>query len=173
MQIDDCYQLGYVIRKHGTKGEVQVFLDVDDPDAYSEMESVFVLEGQILVPFFIERIEVRGQKAVIRFEDVESADEADSLSGSQLYLPLDVLPKLEGHQFYYHQVIDFDVVDQQLGKLGKVKSFITLGPQHLLEMDYEDKQVLIPVTDGIVLKADPEKKQIDVNLPEGLLDIYL
>ncbi|MGB3183134.1 MAG: ribosome maturation factor RimM [Cyclobacteriaceae bacterium] len=173
MQIDDCYQLGYVIRKHGTKGEVQVFLDVDDPDAYSEMESVFVLEGQILVPFFIERIETRGQKAVIRFEDVESADEADSLSGSQLYLPLDVLPKLEGHQFYYHQVIDFDVVDQQLGKLGKVKSFITLGPQHLLEMDYEDKQVLIPVTDGIVLKADPEKKQIDVNLPEGLLDIYL
>lgn len=174
MQIDDCYQLGYVIRKHGTKGDVQVFLDADAPEAYSEMESVFILqEGQMLVPFFIDRIEVRGQKAVIKFEDIESADDADALSGSQLYLPLDVLPTLEEHQFYYHEVIGFDVIDQQLGKLGQVLSFITLGPQQLLEMEYQGNQVLIPVTDEIVLKAKSDKKEIYVNLPEGLLDIYL
>ncbi|MFA0962129.1 ribosome maturation factor RimM [Roseivirga sp. BDSF3-8] len=174
MQKDDCYQLGYVIRKHGTKGEVQAFLDVDDPEAYEELESVFVLkEGDTLIPFFIDTIEIRGQKAVIKFEDIETVPEAEKMVGSQLYLPLEVLPELSDNQFYYHEVIGYTVVDKTLGPMGTVKSFITLGPQHLMEMDYKEKQVLIPVTDHIVIRPDRESSIIHVDLPEGLLDIYL
>lgn len=70
MNIDACYQLGYVIKKHGVKGEVSVLLDVDFPEEYSELESVFVEINQKLVPFFIEAIQIRDDKAVIKFEHI-------------------------------------------------------------------------------------------------------
>ena len=56
MHVDDCYQLGYIVKPHGLKGEVQIFIDSDDPQAYQNLELVFVQQGQQLVPFFIESI---------------------------------------------------------------------------------------------------------------------
>ena len=86
MQVDDCYQLGYVIKPHGLNGELQFLLDVDSPQEYSALESVFVLQGQQLVPFFIESIAVRGNKAIVALEEVESVDEARALKGA-LFTP--------------------------------------------------------------------------------------
>jgi len=40
MTIDDCYQLGYIVKTHGLKGEVQIYLDVDAPSDYRNLESV-------------------------------------------------------------------------------------------------------------------------------------
>ena len=52
MTVDECYLLGYIIKAHGLKGEVQVAIDADSPEAYQDLESVFVQQGQQLVPFF-------------------------------------------------------------------------------------------------------------------------
>jgi 16S rRNA processing protein RimM len=46
-------------------------------------------------------------------------------------------------------------------------------PQVLLVMDYRQHEVLIPFTDGIVLGIDREQQDVKVDLPEGLLDVYL
>ena len=85
MNIDACYQLGYVIKKHGTKGEVSVYLDVDYPEEYTNLESVFVETNQKLVPFFIDTNQIRDNKAVIRFEDVDTQDQAAELKSKKLY----------------------------------------------------------------------------------------
>ena len=54
MRIDDCYQLGYVIKTHGLQGELSIMLDVDVPQAYQNLESVFVatVGSDTLIPFF-------------------------------------------------------------------------------------------------------------------------
>ena len=54
MGFDDCYQLGNVVKTHGLRGELVIFLDVDHPELYQEMESVLVDMNGKLVPFFIE-----------------------------------------------------------------------------------------------------------------------
>ena len=40
-------------------------------------------------------------------------------------------------------------------------------------MRYQGQEVLIPVVDELVSHADPAKQQVYVNLPDGLLDVYL
>lgn len=174
MNPESCFELGHILKAHGIMGEVQAVLDVDIPEEYIELESVFVEINQKLIPFFIEDLKLfKGKKALIKFEDVDSVQDAEELQWKKLFLPLKFLPKLEQGKFYYHEIIDYLVVDQKAGQLGKIREVAEAPGQDLIFMEYEGKEVLIPITDEVVLKADHEAKELHVDLPEGLLDIYL
>lgn len=174
MRIDDCYQLGYVSKTHGLQGEVNFFLDVDFPEDYEEMESVFLqLSGSgTLVPFFIESFRRQKDHAIVKFEDVDSIEQAEELLKAQLYLPLDQLPLLEEDQYFFHEIIGFRVEDEQEGALGTVKDVYEAGAQELIAMDYREQEILIPLNDEVVTKVDKERQTVHTRLPGGLLDIY-
>jgi 16S rRNA processing protein RimM len=55
----------------------------------------------------------------IRFEDMNTEEDADAIMGNDIYLPLKMLPKLTGNKFYFHEVIGFEVEDKRLGVVGK------------------------------------------------------
>ncbi|MEX2336034.1 MAG: ribosome maturation factor RimM [Fulvivirga sp.] len=173
MTIDECFQLGYVIRKHGLSGAVNIMLDVDAPQKYRGLESVFVEINDKLVPFFVVSMSLRGNKATVRFEDVTTAEQAEELNGLKLYLPLSALPPLEEGQFYFHQIIKYAVIDAEAGEIGVVKDVYVSSNQDLLAVDKAGKEILIPINDEIIAGVDHAKKLLHVNLPEGLLDIYL
>jgi 16S rRNA processing protein RimM len=88
-----------------------------------------------------------------------------------MFLPLDLLPELKGKQFYFHEVIGFQVVDKDTGPLGTVKEFYAMAAQDLMVMSYQGKEVLIPVNDELVLNADKVNKIVNVDLPTGLVDL--
>jgi 16S rRNA processing protein RimM len=173
MDISSCYQLGYVIKTHGLKGELTIYLDVDYPEAYTNLESVLVEREDQLIPFFISSLRINGNKAVVALEGIEDIDEAEGFRSSKLYLPVTALPKLKDHQFYYHEIIGFKVEDKNLGALGEVKDVYDFPNQALVSMKYQGQEVLIPVRDEITTHVDRSKKVLFVDLPEGLLDIYL
>lgn len=176
MRIDDCYQLGYVTKPHGLHGEVHIFLDVDFPEEYNKLESVFVAyknAPQTLVPFFIDTLKLSGSKAIVKFEDIDTIEQAETLKEAQLFLPLEALPKLQEGQFYYHEIIGYTVHDKNEGELGVIQEIYALAGQDAIAMEYQGKEVLIPINDAIVLSADHEKQIVHVDLPDGLLAIYL
>lgn len=175
MDIESCYQLGYVIRKHGLKGEVYIFLDVDDPRYYEELESVFVAvdRNETLVPFFIEQISILEDKALVKFEGVDSAGEAEHLVSCEIYLPLEFLPPLADDQFYFHEIVGFRLIDEKEGELGIVDSVYTSHNQNLISLYYKNTEVLVPIHDEIIKSVDKPGRKLVVSLPEGLLDIYL
>ena len=173
MHKDKCFELGYITKLHGLKGEVILHLDVDSPEEYQKLESVFVEINQQLVPFFIKDQQLRGNKLIVRFEDIHSIEDAESLLNSIAYLPLAFLPKLDGEHFYYHDVIDFSVITQDNESIGKVITFHTESAQPIMVVDWNDKEILIPANSEILLRADLKEKKVYVNLPDGLLNIYL
>lgn len=172
MTVEDCYQLGYVIKTHGLKGEVQIHLDVDDPTEYAELESMLVYQNNSLVPFFIEHIQVNGKKALVQFEDFETIEQATALVSSALYLPLNNLPTLQDGQYYLHQLVGMKLFDQS-NLLGSVDQIFEMGPQDLISVIHQGKEVLIPLSEGIINKVDLEKKEVHTTLPNGLIDIYM
>lgn len=173
MQLDDYFEIGYILKPHGLNGAVNIRMDADDPMKYKGMESVIVKIGNNLVPFFVKQLKINGKKGILHLEDVNSKEGADELKSCLLLLPLDQLPKLSGNQFYYHDVIGYKVVDHNIGGLGVIENIFTDGNQDLISMKYKGKEVLIPVSDDVVSRADHSKKEVHVMLPTGLLEIYL
>ena len=104
---------------------------------------------------------------------MNSLDLAKELVGLKLFLPISFLPKLKDDQFYYHEIIDYQVQDRNLGLLGYVKEVYSTGAQDVIIMIYKSKEVLIPLIDEIVPKVDKKEKIVFTELPEGLLEVYL
>lgn len=174
MRKEDCFYLGKIVSKYSFKGEVLAKLDTDEPELYDNMESVFVALRNNLVPFFITKCRLhKSQLLRIDFEEVNSEDDADKIIGSELYLPLDQLPKLTGNKFYFHEVVGFKVLDAVHGDIGVIRSVNDTTSQALFEIVKDGKEVLVPINDDIITKVDREGRLIHVTTPEGLVDLYL
>jgi 16S rRNA processing protein RimM len=175
MIIEDCYLIGKITKTHGLKGELSILLDVDFLEDYEELESVFLeTKAGILIPHFVEEIQIKENKQIIKFEGIDKLEQAQPLVGNKLYLPLETLPELTTEEeFYFHEIIGFQVIDQNLGKLGTVESVYQFPQQNIISMIYQGKEVMIPLNDNIVLKINRENKELFSNLPEGLLEVYL
>jgi len=174
MRKEDCFYLGKIVTKYSFKGEVVIKLDTDEPELYKEMESVYVEFGSNLVPFFIQKSSLhKGNQLRVQFEDVYSDEEADSILKCGIYLPISLLPKLDGNKFYFHEVIGFTVVDLKFGEVGSIVHINDKAAQPLFEIDRDGKDVFIPMIDDFIKKVDRVNKKIEVETPEGLIDLYL
>lgn len=174
MKKEDCFLLGYVQKAHGLKGEVALLLDTDSPNSYTRLTSILLLQKNILVPFMVKKIQILpNQRAIVQLEESNHVDSAQKLVHSEVYLPLSMLPNLNEDEYFLHEVLGFEVIDIAKGKLGKITNFYEGPQQDLLGMSYNEEEVLIPWVEAIVKKVDKINQIIEVDLPEGLLELNL
>lgn len=174
MRKEDCFYLGKIAKKFSFKGEVLIYLDTDEPELYENLESVFVEQNKHLIPFFIENSSLHKNDFLrVLFEDINTEADADNLIGSDIYLPLKMLPKLSGNKFYFHEVIGFKIEDKRLGYVGEIQSINDTTAQPLFEVTKDGAEILIPMIDHFLVKVDRENKKIIMDLPEGLIEMYL
>lgn len=174
MRKKDCFYLGKIAKKFSFKGEVLIYLDTDEPEVYENMESVFVELNRNLVPFFIEKSQIhKGDFLRTKFEDIDSEQDADEIVGCEVYLPLTMLPKLEGNKFYYHEIEGFAVEDIRLGNIGKLIRVNESQIQPLFEIEFKEATILVPVIDNFIVEVNRQEKKLILNTPEGLVDLYI
>lgn len=171
MNIEDYYKVGYVMKPHGLKGEVTISIDVNVPADWENLKTIFIEKKAQLVPYFIQAISIKGDKAFVKLEDVDTPEYAALLKGGSLYLPKKERPKLAKGEFYNEEVIGFEVSDEALGFLGKIIDVEQAGPNRFIIVKYNEKEVMIPVNGPFVTGINKSKKKISVSLPEGFLDI--
>lgn len=174
LNLDDYFYLGKISKPHSFDGRVNAWFDVDEPLLYSELEMLFIKMENNLIPYFIKSLKLLNNKAIIEFQDVEGIEAAEALAQKELYLPASMLPVKTGNSFYFHEIVGFEIVDEERGTIGNIKTVLDYPNQSLFQIITDDgKEVLIPVYGDIVKNVDREKKQILIHAPEGLIDIYL
>lgn len=172
MKKEDCFYLGKIVKKYSFKGELILKLDTDQPEIYENLNAIFLDMGKTLVPYFIESsLFQKGNHMRIRFEDVYSEEDAEFLLKRDAYLPLSLLPKLEGNQFYFHEVTGFVLEDVNFGKVGVIASINDTSAQPLFVVTTENTEILVPMVDDFIEKIDRVNKKVLVRTPEGLIDM--
>lgn len=171
MNIDTYFKIGYIMKPHGLKGQVTISLDPESPEDFTPIKTVFVESNEKLLPYFVEAISLKGNKAFLKLEEINTPEQAKEISKSSIYLPKSQRPKSARGKFYDDEVIGFDVVDSEVGDLGKVKEMVQAGPNKLLSVDHQGKEILIPLNSPFVDGVNKSKKKITVTLPEGFLEI--
>src|SRR5688572_8506432 len=87
MQIASSYKIGFILKPHGLKGEVTISLDDDAPDDLETFKSIFLEKDGRLEPYFIESISIKGNKAYLKLEDIDSPEAASEISKQSIHLP--------------------------------------------------------------------------------------
>lgn len=174
MDIAACFNIGYVVKTHGLKGEVTIAINgysVEELDSIRDSHPLFIEIDKRLVPYFIQSISTSGNKAIVKLDDVHSVEDASKLVKRSLFLPKNIRPKTQRGEFYDDEIVDFTVTDEELGPLGRIIDVIQAGPNRLLVLERDGKEVLIPVNSPFIKRINKSKKLITVSLPEGFLDI--
>lgn len=169
-------EIGYTCGVVGIKGQLRAKLDVFDIQEYKKQKELFLAErgSKNLVPYRVLAVEIRSDsEMVILLEGIDSREKAADMVGYTLYLHESKLPKLRGNKFYYFEVIGFTIQDENLGTLGTITNIFDMPAQDIIAMNYQNKEVLIPITDEFILQPDRENRILHTRLPEGLVEVYL
>lgn len=173
MNKEECFYVGYVTKTRGLKGEVQVFFEFD---AYEEIpyDVLFVEINQKLVPFFIASYKLQqNQTGYFYFDDIDHIDKAQPLLKKAVYVANALKPVRGEDEFYYEDLIGYEVIEATAGALGKILNVQEFPQQHVATLLYQDQEILFPLNDDFITEIDEAEKVLNISLPEGLLEVYL
>ncbi len=169
---ENCVKIGVIGKPHGVKGEVSFILD----DGYyaDELEFDFLLLNieNGLVPF--EAIEMRmksDKNLLVKFTDVDTEVDAKKLTGFEVFLEKENL-NIDSESLQ-QGLIGFKVVDLNKGPIGVLEAVQEIENNPLFVIDHEGQELLIPIHDDFIQEVDEDEKVLKVNLPDGLVDLYL
>ncbi len=172
MKKEDCYLLGKITRKHGLAGNVVLKLDTDQPEFYNKLEGIFLEINGLLVPFFIEKQQwSKDDTKIITFKNATEALVEQSI-GKNVFLPLSTLPPLTGKSFYYHEVVGFQLLDENDTSFGEIETVNDQTAQHYFICKLEGKEIVVPVIKDWILEVNRDSKILKMQLPEGLLEVF-
>ncbi|MBY0424938.1 MAG: ribosome maturation factor RimM [Cytophagales bacterium] len=163
---------GRISRPHGFKGEVSLIIENEVDFKKKLPEAVFVEQGTQLVPYFILQIKNSSKGVILGLEECTTEIQAKALYGSDVYVREAETKKPKRASGYGH-VVGFEVIDSILGSIGPVDSIMEMPMQQLLVLHIDGNEALIPAVPSFVQKVDEASKKIYLELPEGLLDVYL
>jgi 16S rRNA processing protein RimM len=160
-------QIGTVIKPHGLKGAVSIHVDALYMHTLEEADMVFIDHNASFVPYQLKSISLLTKdRFKVELEGVQSQAEAEELRGKDVYLPQEDVPE--------HTKVDlvgFEVHIAGHGYLGKISQVLEQSVQALIEVEEDDQTWLIPFVDSFILRVDIDQGRMDLELPEGLLEI--
>lgn len=172
MTIDESFYIGYISKTRGLKGEVQIYFEFDDYEEL-DLDVLFIEVNKKLVPYFVESLKLHNNKtAYATFEDVDHIDLAKELVRKSLYMPNSKMPERDPADFRYTDLEGYQVIDEVHGSLGNIIAVTEMPQQFIATVDMDGKELLFPLSDDLILSLDQEEKIIEVQLPEGLVDLY-
>ena len=165
---EDVYKIGRLGKAHGVKGEVSFQFTDDIFDSVDAEYLVLDVDG-ILVPFFMEEYRFRNDSVcLVKFCDVDTQQRAQELTGCDVYFPRALAEEAEETPSL-SSLVGFEIVRVSDGfATGKITAIDDTTQNILFELE---DGTLIPASDELIENIDVNKKEIIMNIPEGLLDI--
>ncbi len=164
--------LGRVRKPHGLKGEVSINSYAESPLIFKKLKRVFLrLNNLPPKEYQIFKFREHGKFVLLRLKDVLDRDQAEMLRGAEILALRDEVPK-EEDEIFFEDIIGCSVFLPDMTYVGVVKD-VKRYPQEIWEiLDNEENEILFPAVEEFVIKLDIENREIIIDPPPGLLDIY-
>lgn len=159
--------VGRLQRPHGLKGEILMGIMTDFPERLQPEATIFI--GEDHAPHQILSQRNHNSGLLLKFAEYENREEVGILRNQYAYVRADDRPPLPDGEYYHHQLIGLEVIDDNGNHLGKVTEILETGSNDVYIIRPEEgKELLLPAIDDVVLGIDVEAAEIRVHLLEGL-----
>jgi 16S rRNA processing protein RimM len=163
--------VGKLGKPHGLSGAFRFYLSRELKNKNKKPAHFLLDVNGTELPFFVKEIEWTGfNEGFILFEEIITPEKAKAYSGKELRLKQnDIAALFKTTADEYDFLKGYEVVEREAGKLGIIEEVIENPGQLLISIKTNSNEMLIPLADEFVLKIDKRKKELTLNLPEGLL----
>ena len=165
---EDLYKIGKIGKPHGVKGEVSFHFS-DDVFDRTEAEYLMLCIDGLMVPFFMEEYRFRSDEtALVKFCDINTQERASELTGCEVFFPRDVADD-DDDNLSWAEIIGYSLIDSATSKnVGKIASVDDSTINILFELE---DGTLIPASIELITNVDKKHKEIEIELPDGILDL--
>lgn len=173
LDFSKLYPAGKFGKAFGFNGELVLIPDQDHPEDFIASAPKFlflVLEG-LPVPYAVESMREKSGNLIVKLERIDREDSARMLTHTEVLTEQEIedsgvedeLLGLEGYTVY----------DETIGKIGVIEEIQEFPLQLIAVCTFQEREVLFPLNENTIMNIDDEARRLDVDLPPGLLDIYL
>jgi 16S rRNA processing protein RimM len=168
---EDMAVVGRIARAHGIRGQVIVNPETDFPEErFRSGVELFVERGGRVDVLTITTARFHRERPVIGIDGIETMNDAETLAGLELRVPVDRLAALPPATFYRHDLIGCRVETRDGVAIGVVSGVDGTMSGSRLVVDGASGEVLIPLVAEICTLVDPAAKRIVIDPPDGLIE---
>jgi 16S rRNA processing protein RimM len=160
--------IGKLGRPHGIHGEILMVVYTDFPERIQPGVTFYVGPRFQAMKLLKHRPHTRG--LLVKFESYHVREEAAELRNQLVHVRTSDRPPLEQGEYYHHQLLGLEVVEENDQPLGTLSSIIETGANEVYVVrDQKGAEILVPAIDSVILDIDLDRKQIRIHLLPGLL----
>lgn len=167
------FKIGKLIAAHGLKGELILQHALGNETPLEELKVIFIEENKnSFLPWFIRAARIKNEEELyLKLESVDTRESALKMLRKNVWLPENDFKRSVSKSAPINY-LGFRIIHEKKS-LGEVLEVIEQPHQVLCRIDINNIEVLIPLNEGTLQKIDHRKKEIHVQLPDGLLEVYL
>jgi 16S rRNA processing protein RimM len=164
------YKVGTIVNTHGIRGEVRVIATTDFPEERFVKGAELVIDGKTPTTVTIQTVRPHKQFILLSFKDLQNINLVEQFKGHDLMVDEEFLQDLAEDEYYYHEIIGLDVVDNATGAvLGQVDEILELPANDVWVVKRRGQDPLyLPYIADVVTEIDLDANQAKINLLEGL-----
>ncbi len=169
----EYFKIGKIVASFGLKGEVILKHNLGKKTSLKGLQTIFIEERkQGFLPWFIETTKIKNEEELyLKLQGIDVREQAISLTQKEIWIPENDFKKFSAKSSPIN-LLGYEVVENE-NILGTILEIIEQPHQLLCRIEVAEKEVLIPLHEGTIKKIDRRNNRVIVELPEGLLEIYL
>lgn len=166
-------RVGKIVAVHGLQGAVVLRQIIDNTGWLNPGDVLFIeLKRESFIPFFVEKAKPANEaEYIIVLDEVDDNEKAKKLVGKTVYVKEEILEKAKVDSPLMY--IGFNLVDKTKGGIGTIEDVLLMGKQWIARLTVDGKEVLVPLVEDMILDVNYKNKFLRMDLPDGLLEIYL
>lgn len=164
--------IGKVLKPFGVKGELKLLPITDNLERFHSLESVYIRKGAVFQKNGVETVRFLNKFVLLKLKNCDSRNIVEQLRGQYLYIDREHAAKIDTSSFYYHDLIGCTVITQKGDVIGTVFDIQNAGSSDVYFVRSQDKkqrEILLPAISDVIKKIDIRKKEIIIEVIEGLL----
>ncbi|MBQ3731146.1 MAG: 16S rRNA processing protein RimM [Muribaculaceae bacterium] len=172
---DELIAIGHYNKPHGVAGEISATIDVD-LELLEDLSCLVSDIDGIFVPFFIKACRPKNSETVLlTIDGISSEQEVSRLVNHDIFaLKRDyrqeaVDADADGYPLDYF--IGFSLLDSDGTRLGEIIDVDEQTENAIFIIERDGREIMVPASDDLVEEFDLDKKEMVMNLPQGILDL--
>ncbi|HPD55603.1 MAG TPA: ribosome maturation factor RimM [Smithellaceae bacterium] len=162
------FELGKVIKTRGLRGCLKVISYAEHIGIFAGFKHVYLQDkAGVKIKYKVKKIDLSGKFLFIELQGIDNKEKAQSLLGSQVFVPEKFFPQLPENEYYWRDIIGLQVYSEEEEHLGKIEAIFSTGSNDVYVCKKGKSEILLPSVMDVIKSVNLKQGIMVVKKPQG------